>query len=80
MTKSPMPVPLVFWRPVTSREPVREWLNELSREDKRIIGRDIAKVRLAGGAAALPSSQRGLEGGEGDSSEQSAGADIFRIS
>jgi phage-related protein len=45
MTKSPMPVPLVFWRSVTSREPVREWLNELSREDKRIIGRDIAKVQ-----------------------------------
>jgi phage-related protein len=24
---------------------VREWLNELSREDKRTIGRDIAKVQ-----------------------------------
>jgi phage-related protein len=45
MTKSLIPIPLVFWRSVTSREPVREWLNELSREDKRIIGRDIAKVQ-----------------------------------
>jgi phage-related protein len=27
------------------REPVREWLNELSRGDKRTIGRDIAKVQ-----------------------------------
>ena len=28
------------------REPVREWLRELSREDKRTIGRDIAKVQF----------------------------------
>jgi phage-related protein len=38
-------MPLVFWRSATGREPVREWLNELSREDKRTIGRDIAKVQ-----------------------------------
>jgi phage-related protein len=38
------PIPLVFWNSGTRREPVREWLNELSREEKRIIGRDIAKV------------------------------------
>jgi phage-related protein len=37
--------PLVFWRSASGREPVREWLNELSREDKRTIGRDIAKVQ-----------------------------------
>jgi len=45
MTKSLNPIPLVFWRSATNREPVREWLNELSREDKRSIGRDIAKVQ-----------------------------------
>jgi phage-related protein len=45
MTKSLIPIPLIFWRSATSREPVREWLNDLSREDKRIIGRDIAKVQ-----------------------------------
>jgi hypothetical protein len=39
------PIPLVFWRSATGREPVREWLNELSREDKRTIGHDIAKVQ-----------------------------------
>jgi len=38
-------IPVVFWRSATGREPVREWLNELSREDKRTIGRDIAKVQ-----------------------------------
>jgi phage-related protein len=45
MPGSLKPIPLVFWRSATGREPVREWLNELSREDKRTIGRDIAKVQ-----------------------------------
>src|SRR5260370_33405395 len=45
MSESLKPIPLVFWRSATRREPVREWLNELSREDKRAIGRDIAKVQ-----------------------------------
>jgi phage-related protein len=45
MTKNLSPIPLVFWRSAANREPVREWLNDLSREDKRIIGRDIAKVQ-----------------------------------
>jgi phage-related protein len=36
----------VFWKSATGREPVREWLNEFSREDKRTIGRDIAKVQF----------------------------------
>jgi phage-related protein len=46
MPKSPNPIPLAFWRSATGREPVREWLKELSREDKRTIGRDIAKVQF----------------------------------
>jgi phage-related protein len=40
------PIPLAFWRSASGREPVREWLNELPREDKRNIGRDIAKVQF----------------------------------
>lgn len=40
------PVPLVFWRSVAGGEPVREWLNELPREDRRTVGRDIAKVQF----------------------------------
>jgi phage-related protein len=40
------PIRLVFWRSATGREPVREWLNQLSRDDKRTIGRDIAKVQF----------------------------------
>jgi hypothetical protein len=42
------PIPLVFWKSAAGREPVRDWLNELPREDQRIIGRDIAKVHSAG--------------------------------
>jgi len=40
------PVPLVFWRSASGHEPVREWLNELPREDQRTIGHDIAKVQF----------------------------------
>src|ERR1700743_1412521 len=45
MAEKLKPIPLVFWRSAAGREPVREWLNELSHEDKRTIGRDIAKVQ-----------------------------------
>ena len=40
------PIPLVFWKSSAGHEPVREWLNELSRDDQRTIGRDIAKVQF----------------------------------
>lgn len=40
------PIPLAFWRSAGGREPVREWLNNLSKDDKRTIGRDIAKVQF----------------------------------
>jgi phage-related protein len=40
------PIPLRFWRSVSGREPVREWLSEMPPDDKRIIGRDMAKVQF----------------------------------
>ena len=46
MPESLKPIPLVFWKSVAGREPVREGLNELPREDQRTIGRDIAKVQF----------------------------------
>jgi phage-related protein len=46
MPGGPTPIPLVFWRSAGGREPVREWLNELPREDKRTVGRHIAKVQF----------------------------------
>lgn len=46
MTKALKPIPLRFWKSTSGREPVREWLSELRREDKRIIGRDLAKMQF----------------------------------
>ncbi len=46
MAERPKPIPVAFWRSLAGREPVRDWLNELPREDKRTIGRDIAKVQF----------------------------------
>ena len=46
MTEDLKPIPLRFWRSTTGREPVREWLTELPHDDRRIIGRDIAKVQF----------------------------------
>jgi len=46
MTGQLKPIPLLFWRSSAGREPVREWLNELPREDQRVVGRDMAKVQF----------------------------------
>jgi phage-related protein len=46
MTEDLNPIALAFWRSGAGREPVREWLQSLSRVDKRVIGRDIAKVQF----------------------------------
>jgi phage-related protein len=40
------PIPLVFYRLSNSAEPVREWLDDLPREDQRVVGRDLAKVQF----------------------------------
>jgi phage-related protein len=40
------PISIRFWRSAKGREPVREWLNQLPRDDQRIIGRDLAKVQF----------------------------------
>jgi phage-related protein len=39
------PIPLAFWRSASGREPVREWLGTLPREEQRLVGRDMAKVQ-----------------------------------
>jgi phage-related protein len=38
-------IPLRFWRSRMAREPVREWLGELGLDDRKVIGRDMAKVQ-----------------------------------
>jgi phage-related protein len=37
-------VPAAFYQLASGREPVKEWLQELSKEDRKIIGADIATV------------------------------------
>lgn len=39
-------LPAVFFRAATGREPVREWLRELAKEDRRVIGLDIKTVEF----------------------------------
>ena len=39
-------LPARFYRTAAGAEPVRKWLKALSREDKRIVGTDIATVEF----------------------------------
>jgi len=41
----PSSIPIVFYRTAQGGEPVREWLRSLPAEDKRRIGRDLARVQ-----------------------------------
>jgi phage-related protein len=38
-------IPLVFFVTTAGSEPVRDWLKELSQEDRRAIGQDLARVQ-----------------------------------
>ena len=38
---------VLFYQTSSGNEPVREWLQKLSREEKKIIGEDIKTVQLA---------------------------------
>ena len=40
------PLPVKFYRTQAGREPVREWLLSLRREDKKAIGEDIKTVQF----------------------------------
>ena len=46
MIDLPYVLTVVFYRAESGNEPVREWLKELSREDKRKIGEDIKTAQL----------------------------------
>ena len=35
-----------FFRLASGREPVREWLRDLSAEDRKLIGRDLMKIEF----------------------------------
>jgi phage-related protein len=40
-------LPAVFYALASGREPVREWLKELDRDDRRIVGEDIKDVEFS---------------------------------
>jgi len=42
----PRRLPAVFFQTETGREPVREWLKALPKEERRIIGEDIMTVQF----------------------------------
>jgi phage-related protein len=39
-------LPAIFYRTAAGSEPVRAWLKSLSRDDKRVVGQDIATVEF----------------------------------
>ena len=39
-------LPAFFYQTATGKEPVRDWLMELTQEDRKLIGRDIQKVEF----------------------------------
>ena len=41
------PIQVVFFRTEAGNEPVREWLKDLSKEDRKIIGEDIKTVQYS---------------------------------
>ena len=45
--KAGRPLNTVFFATRAGHEPVREWLRDLSKADKRILGRDILSVQYA---------------------------------
>ena len=42
----PRQLPAVFFQTETGREPVREWLKDLPKKERRIIGEDIMTVQF----------------------------------
>ena len=48
MIQSSVPrlLPAVFFRTETGREPAREWLKDLPKDERRIIGEDIMTVQF----------------------------------
>lgn len=39
-------IPVVFWRSAGGAEPVREWLQELPQDDRRVIGYDLRLLQI----------------------------------
>lgn len=42
---APQKIPLIFFRTLAGKEPVREWLKELPRVERHAIGKDLARAQ-----------------------------------
>ena len=51
------PIPVVFFRLDSGREPVRDWLKSLSKENRRSIGEDIKTLQF-GWPVGMPLAQK----------------------
>jgi len=40
------PIPVAFWRSASGREPVREWLRALDKDDRAVIGNDLRTLQF----------------------------------
>jgi phage-related protein len=39
-------IPLAFWRSEAGREPVRDWLREMSRDDRAVVGANLRTLQF----------------------------------
>jgi phage-related protein len=46
MAARPQPIPLAFWRSANGREPARDWLRELDKADRAVIGGDLRTLQF----------------------------------
>lgn len=70
-------LPAFFYENSNGREPVREWILELSSEDRKLIGRDIQKVEF-GWPLGMPYC-RSLGGGLWEVRSDPTGGKIARV-
>lgn len=40
------PIPLFFWRSLSGREPVRDWLSGLPIDDRHLVGSDLRRLQF----------------------------------
>jgi len=40
------PVPLAFWRSISGREPVRDWLRAMDKSNRHAVGNDLRKLQF----------------------------------
>jgi phage-related protein len=46
MIARPSPIPVAFWRSATGREPVREWLRDMDKRERIVIGDDLRTLQF----------------------------------